>query len=500
MMVEDWVASLSTASFFSWLSGWSGVVSIVYFLTILFTVVIVVLDKKSPTSATLWITVLVLLPVVGLVLYIFFGRNFRHRPLLDRKEAINLAYVDSRIAPFAVPLTSGSKKPYLVNRKIHVARLLVNNNRSPVFLGNDITTYHHGRDAFPALLEDIRNAKRYIHMEYYIIESDRIGNEIADALIERAENGVEVRLIYDDVGSFALPKRYKRRLKAAGVQVYPFEKVRFPLFATRINYRNHRKITVIDGTIGHMGGMNIADKYIEGDRKLGAWRDTQIRMLGPAVTALHGVFLSDWKFVTKGEDLNMYDLMPSVVQVCDANIPVQIAASGPDSDWESIMQAFFLAISRAKKYIYITTPYFIPNESILTALRAATLSGVDVEILLPYKSDVVTVLWATRSYVGSLLDAGISVYFFKAGFNHSKIMMIDGELAAVGSANMDIRSFEDHFEVASFIYDREVTRDLEMQFRRDVMESHLVTREEWNSRGFMDRFKNGVARLFSPLF
>ena len=499
-MFENWLSALDTVPVLSWLGEWSELITIVYFFTILFTVVIVVLDKKSPQTATLWITVLVLLPIVGLVLYMFLGRNFRRRPHLGRKEMINLAYVDSRIAPYVAPLGDERKIPLLVERKVHVARLLVNNNRSPVFLGNDVTTYHHGCDAFPALLEDIRSAKWYVHMEYYFIEEDKIGNTVADALIECAARGVEVRLIYDDVGSFALSRRYIRRLRRAGIQVYPFEKVRFPLLAMRINYRNHRKITVVDGAIGHMGGMNIADKYIEGDPELGPWRDTQIRIVGPAVTALHGVFLSDWKFVTKRETLDMYGYMPKAMPFCRANYPIQIAASGPDSDWESIMQAFFLAISRAKRYIYIATPYFIPNESILTALRAATLSGVDVEILLPYKSDVKAVLWATRSYVGSLLDAGISVYFFKAGFNHSKIMMVDGELAAVGSANMDIRSFEDHFEVAAFIYDESVTRELELQFLLDVQGSHRVTQEEWTNRRFIDRFKYSVARLFSPLF
>lgn len=486
--------------FTNWVNEWSALFAAIYFITIFATVVIVVLDKKSPATATLWITVLVLLPVAGLVLYVFFGRNFRHRPITVGKEMINLTHIDPRLAPFVVPLATKSEKPYLVDRKIHVARLLVNNNRSPVFLGNDVTTYHFGEDAFRALLEDIRNAKWYIHMEYFIIENDKIGNAVADALIERATHGVDVRLIYDDVGSFALPWRYKRRLRKAGVRVFPFEKVTFPLLATRINYRNHRKITVVDGEIAHMGGMNIADKYIEGDRKLGPWRDTQIRIVGPAVPALHRVFLSDYEFVTKKKTLDINAYIPTIIHSYPANIPIQIAASGPDSDWESIMQAFFLAISRAKRYIYISTPYFIPNESILTALRAATLSGVDVEILLPYKSDVKTVLWATRSYVGSLLDAGISVYFFKAGFNHSKIMMVDGELATVGSANMDIRSFEDHFEVASFIYDESVTRELEVQFVRDVMGSHKVTQEEWAKRKLSEKFKYGVARLFSPLF
>lgn len=489
-----------STSFLSALNSWSTFIAIIYLITILSTIVVVMLDKKNPTTATLWITVLVLVPVVGLVFYIFFGRNFRRRPHRHRKEPINLAKVDPCLVPYVVPLSTGKKRPYLVERKIHVARLLLNNNRSPVFWGNDVKTYHYGREAFPDLLEDLRSAKHFIHMEYFIVEDDKIGNAIADVLIERALAGVSVRFIYDDVGSILLSRRYKSRLKRAGVEIFPFEKVTFPLLATRINYRNHRKITIVDGLIGHMGGINIADKYIEGDPKIGPWHDTQIRIVGPAVVALHGVFLSDWKFVTKGEALNPHDFFSKNMQFHEANIPIQIAASGPDSDWASIMQAFFLSISRAKKYVYITTPYFIPNESILTALRAAKLSGVDVKILLPSRSDVKFVLWATRSYVGTLLDAGISVYFFEAGFNHSKIMMIDGELAMVGSANMDIRSFEDHFEVAAFIYDTTVTRELEMEFLRDVMQSHAICPEEWAKRSLGDRFKDGFARLFSPLF
>lgn len=479
------------------IGGWSGLLILAYGLTIFFTVIVVIVDKREPSKATLWVVVLILLPIVGFVLYIFFGRNFRRRRIFRRKEPMDLSEFEESIARNIVDLRS-SDLPEELERNRHIARLIMNNNFSPVLGGNGVSVYHSGEMAFKALLEDISQATRYIHLEYYIFRADEIGRRIGNILIERAQAGIDVRIIYDSVGSFGLSRRFVRQLKRAGIRILPFQEITFPFLASRLNYRNHRKILVVDGVIAHMGGMNVADKYIHGDPKVGRWHDTQVRIQGPAVAALHEVFLADWSFVSRTPEPENH--FQTEFTSLPGQTPIQVAASGPDSDWASIMQAFFLAISRARRYIYLCTPYFVPNESILTALRTAALSGVDVKVLLPNRSDSRFVQWATRSYIQSLLEAGIKVYQFNGGFNHSKIMMVDGELATVGSANMDIRSFEDNFEVVAFIYDSTVTGILESEFLRDALASTQLNLESWLARPFHIRFKDAFARLFSPLF
>jgi cardiolipin synthase A/B len=341
-------------------------------------------------------------------------------------------------------------------------------------------------------------AESSIHIEFYIVSDDKIGNRIKDVLIKKAQEGIEVRLVFDDVGSWSLPKKYINSLKQAGVSVHSFMEVKFPLLTSKVNYRNHRKIIVVDGKVGFIGGINIADRYLEGNKELGPWRDTLIKLKGEAVNSLQAIFLVDWYFVT-GQDISDQSKYFSSQEVKSYH-PIQITASGPDSDWASIMQAFFLAITKAKHHIYIASPYFVPNESILTALKTASLSGVDVRIMLPGKSDSTVVYWSSLSYVSELLDAGIKVYLYQNGFNHSKILMIDSSFASVGSANMDIRSFEDNFEIAAIIYDEHLTTFIENSFLNDLSKSKLVTEQEWSLRSHKYNLKESIARLFSPLF
>lgn len=481
-------------------ASWSSVVTVVYALTIAVTVLIVILDNHNPTKALLWVLVLVLLPVGGMVFYIFFGRNLRRQHLYKHKPQINVSNVAAELAPVTCSVQQASALPPSVQENLHVARLLVNNDSSPIFRGNQVSVYHSGQEAFTALLEDLRLARRFIHMEFYIFSADSIGQAVAEVLIAQAQAGVEVVLIYDDVGSFMLPKRFVRRLEAGGVRAKPFQRVFFPWLSSKVNYRNHRKIVVVDGQVAHMGGMNIAEKYVLGDRNLGPWHDTQLRIVGPAVLPLHRIVLKDYDFVNRDEPPRA-DTYPYVMpKPLGENVKIQVAASGPDSDWASIMHAFFVAIAKAQRYIYITTPYFIPNESILTALRTSALSGVDVKLLLPSKSDSAAVNKATKSYIGTLLEAGVQVYLFKNGFNHSKVILVDGTLATVGSANMDIRSFENNFEVCSFIYDAAITRQLEEEFIHNALQSHRVSPVEWGQRRWPERLAQAVARLFSPLF
>ncbi|MFI3295945.1 MAG: cardiolipin synthase, partial [Rikenellaceae bacterium] len=323
--------------------------------------------------------------------------------------------------------------------------------------------------------------------------------EIGEILMEKARQGVEVRLLYDDVGSWKLKRSFISRLRKAGVRVHCFMPVVFPWLSSRMNYRNHRKIIVIDGKVGYTGGMNIADRYMQGTKKIGKWRDTHLRLEGGAVHMLQVTFVTDWFFATKE---NLFSLIENYLTnpvSIEGGVSVQIATSGPDSNWASIMQGFFTLIARATHHIYISTPYLIPNRPILTSLKAAALSGVDVRIMLPENSDSRLAHWATRSYITELLEAQVKLYLYKAGFNHSKVICVDGSFCSVGSVNIDERSFNDNFEITAMIYHRETTLELERSFLKDLEQCYKPTLFQWNNRKHKDNIKEGIARLFSPL-
>lgn len=459
----------------------------------------VILDKRDPSKTTVWVLILLLVPVFGLVFYLFFGQNHRKKKIFSRKELVDLKRIEE-ITKTQLQEIRAEKYMSIpaVAANIKIITLLLNNSKALLTLNNSVKILQTGSKTFQSILHDIDQAQDSIHMEFYIVASDDIGNLIKDKLIAKAQSGVTVRLIYDDVGSWQLPKKFIRELKEAGVEVYPFMKVTFPFLTSKVNYRNHRKIIVIDGKVGYMGGMNIADRYHKGDNTLGTWYDTVLRIEGEAVKSLQIIFFVDWFYVSNVVVSDITKYFPN--HMPDEMHTLQIAVSGPDSDWASIMQAFFVAITRAKKHIYIATPYFIPNESILTALKTASLSGIDVKILLPGKSDSTIVYWSSISYVSELLEAGIKVFLFQGGFNHSKITMIDGMFSSVGSANMDIRSFEDNFELLAMVYDQELTLTLEEQFLNDLERSKQICPAAWSKRKGMQLFKESFARMFSPLF
>lgn len=471
----------------------------VYLITVLSTAIMVVHEKRDPAKTSTWVLLLIMLPIVGLIFYIFFGQNRRKEKIFNRKGLRDLEQIESLSRSQVIKLRN---QRYSISEKItsnlNIITLLLNNSKALLTEYNEVRIFQNGKEAFDSMIDALNEARESIHIQFYIISDDKIGNRIREILIEKALAGVSVRLLYDDVGSWSLPKRYIRSLQRAGVEVFPFMEVKFPMLTSKVNYRNHRKIIVVDGKVGFVGGMNIADRYIEGSKRLGKWRDTQLRIEGEAVQSLQVIFLVDWYFVSGQVITDRKKYFPG--HRVESYHPIQITASGPDSDWSSIMQAFFLAITRATHHIYISTPYFIPNESILTALKTAALSGIDVRIILPGRSDSTVVYWSSLSFVSELLEAGIKVYLYMEGFNHSKILMIDGSFASVGSANMDIRSFEDNFEIAAIIYDQQITEELEKSFLRDVRRSKRITVEEWEKRPLKNSYKEAIARLFSPLF
>ena len=438
-----------------------------------------------------------LLPVLGMVLYLNFGRNFRKEKLFSRKGLADYLSIKT-FEPFQVDRLDDEfiqKDPKLSSKR-HIMQLLLNNSKALLTSKNKVEILHNGADTFSSILEALRHAQSHIHLEYYIYEDDEIGNEIANVLIEKAGEGVEVRFIYDDVGSWGLKKPFIRKLENAGIEVWPFMPVRLPLFTHRINYRNHRKILIVDGVIGYVGGINVADKYIHGEKEVGFWRDTHIKLEGDAVQSLQAVFLTDWFFVSQNS-INDTRYFPSH-SIEDRHL-VQITASGPDSDWASIMQTYFMAIVTAAQHIYISTPYFIPNESILTALKTAALSGVEVKILLPGRSDVSIHLWSSMSFVTGLLRAGAEIYIYKKGFNHGKLLMVDGIFGSVGTANMDLRSFDKNFEVNALLYDEPAVLQLEEAFLDDLTFSKKLELEEFEKRPVQKKIKESLARMVSPL-
>jgi len=459
----------------------------------------VVREKRDPVKTTTWVLILILLPIAGLIFYIFFGQYHRKEKIFNRKELRDLEQIEnlSRLQIVNLHKENLKQNPKIADN-LSIITLLLNNSKSLLTEYNEIEIFQEGKEAFDSIVDVLNSATSTIHIEFYIVSDDKIGNRIKDILIEKAKAGIEVRFVFDDVGSWSLPKKYIRSLAEAGISIHPFLEVKFPMLTSKVNYRNHRKLIVVDGKVGFVGGMNIADRYIEGNEELGPWRDTMIKLRGEAVHSLQVIFLVDWYFVTGQIISDRQKYFPE--HVVTSYHPIQITSCGPDSDWASIMQAFFLAITKAKHHIYIASPYFVPNESILTALKTASLSGVDVRIMLPGKSDSTVVYWSSLSYVSELLDAGIKVYLYQNGFNHSKILMIDGSFSSVGSANMDIRSFEDNFEVAALIYDEQITNFLEKSFLADLSKGKEVVSDEWALRSRKYNLKESVARLFSPLF
>jgi cardiolipin synthase len=468
-----------------------------YLLIVVSIIVGIVREKRDPVKSLAWIAFIAFVPILGIAVYVLFGRNWRKRKMFSRKGILDEEWIETvserQFTRLSDPALEATPE---IENNIGTIRLMLGNSRALLTIHNRVTVLQNGKATFASLYEALKGATHSIHLEYYIFENDRIGRQVESILRKKAREGVEVRLIYDGVGTLWTEGSIFRRLRRAGVQVECFMPVAFPWLTSRVNYRNHRKIAVIDGEVAYTGGINIAERYLVGTR-LGRWRDIHLRIEGEAVKMLQGVFITDWHFVRPGEQLRAEDYFrpTDITGIC----PVQIAVSGPDSDWSVIMQGFFSAITKAREKIYISTPYFTPNAALLTALKVAALSGIDVRLLIPGRSDSRLVYWATRSYVQELLEAGIKVYMYQGGFNHSKLIIIDDDFCSVGSANIDIRSFEDNFEISALVYDRAVTGELKAGYEADLRSSRLVTLPEWDKRSNWKGALESLARLLSPL-
>jgi cardiolipin synthase A/B len=471
------------------------IINIIWGFTIIVVITVLLLENQSPSKTLSWILILVFLPIAGFVLYLLFGRNYRKRKLYSAKERS-----DQRELRALSKVQLDENRSYFegTDHKIvqQITKLFENNNKAFLSFNNDVEILTDGVETFSHLTKAISDADFSIHLQFFVIENDNTGKKLQELLIKKAREGVSVRVLYDAVGCWRLNRKYIDPLKRAGVTIAPFSPVEFPSINSRLNFRNHRKIGVIDGKIGFVGGVNIADKYLHLSKYYGYWRDTHLQITGKAVHSLQALFFADWAFCT-GEHLFTKEHFPEVTT--EAYNPVQIVSSGPDSNWESIMQGYFAMISLALKNINIVTPYLILNESILTAIKVAALSGIDIKIVVPKKPDHLLVFWGSRSYFEELIQAGVKIYIYQKGFIHSKIMTIDGMVSSIGTANMDIRSFTQNFEVNAFIYSYELTKRLDEVIAEDLQNSKMITWDELQNKPIHSRIAESTARLFSPL-
>ena len=484
--------------------NWILLAEIVYIIIVILVCARVVYDTQSTTKTLAYLLAVVFLPFLGIIIYFSIGINYRKRKIYSKK-IYNNAQVElemqKRIMELSQTIFTTRSESVKTFKKL--ANLILAKSLSPITQGNNVTLLLNGENKFPKVLEALQNAKHHIHIEYYIYEADDIGCKIIDLLIQKAQEGVIVRFVYDDFGSREIRKKQVPRLKAAGVAVFPFYKIKLIALANRLNYRNHRKIIVVDGVIGFVGGINVSDKYINAveSKNVLFWRDTHLRIQGPAVSTLQYIFMGDWNYCSGEKLAPDTKYFPEVKEAYQSNSNkiVQIAASGPDSDSPLIQQTLLQAINLAKVEILITTPYFIPGESILESLVIAAASGTKIKLLVPGISDSLLVNYAARSYYSRLLNAGVEIYLYQKGFVHAKTLVADKQLAIVGTANMDLRSFDLNFEVNALVYDEDIAQELSRAFYEDLNYATIIDVATWNSRSKFTQLLEKFAGLFSPL-
>lgn len=461
---------------------------LVYLAVILFTIVIVLLDNRNPVKTMAWVLVLVFLPVVGLAFYFFFGRNTRKERLISKKGFSRLSKRPMAEYQAQEALGDFTGRNQLIPFFHRVSNALP-------FEGNDVQVFTDGYSMYQELFRRIAKAKHHIHLEFYIFEDDAVGRLLRDLLIDKAREGVSVRLLYDDVGCWDVNPMFYDEMLCEGIEVRSFLKVRFPQFTSKVNYRNHRKLAIIDGKVGFIGGMNIALRYLKGV-PWGVWRDTHICLKGKAVYGIQTAFLTDW-FAVDRTLLTSAQYFPKMDSV--GTSVAQIVTSDPVGEWHDIMLGLVKAISCAQRYIYVETPYFLPTEQVMAAFQTAALSGVDVRLMIPKKADAFITHKGTMSYLDELMKSGVKVYFYRAGFLHSKLWVADDEWASVGSTNLDFRSFEHNFEANAFFYDEKTVCTMKEIFLEDMKKCMTLSQKIWDKRSFKNKIVESVVRLLAPL-
>lgn len=481
---------------------WLLMLEVLYLVVLSFTCFRIVYDTRSVSKTLAYLLFAIFVPFFGILFYFSFGINYRKRKIYKHKLGLDDKFKQE------MNMLLGAEN---LDEAIHIHRELTHSkrliklmanpksNRSVLLPNNDVKILLNGEQKFEVLLEDLKNAQHHIHIEYYIYENDTVGNEIKDILIQKAAQGVKVRLIYDDFGSKSIRSNIVKELRNNRVEAYPFNKVRLLLLANRLNYRNHRKIVVIDGCIAYTGGINISDRYINNGTNRTYWRDTHIRILGTGALALQRIFISDWNFCSNqrlpvnGQKFFPYKNMPHY-----GDVKLQVLSSGPDSDQPNILFATLQAIQNAKQEILLTTPYYIPDEFLQQSLVMAALGGVKIKLLVPNQGDSKVVDFVSRIYFEELLQTGVEIYLYQKGMIHAKTFVIDEAVASVGTANLDLRSFDLNFEVSTLIYDVQLSKSLKANFMDDLKQSQQLLYTRWVKRSLWIKILEKILRLVSP--
>ncbi len=477
---------------------WTFLLLVNYLLAIGIAVTIL-LKNDNPVKTLTYLFALATLPFLGLLVYYLVGIDHRKNKIFEKKYLTDNRKLDNWRKQFSMsPEQQDNFRERFGPGLFKVYQLLHYNERAILTFENDLDILINGEAKFPRLLQDLEKASHHIHMEYFVLYDDETGMPVIDMLCRKAREGVNVRLIYDDVGS-RLSAGTKKRMSDCGVLHFPFMPVAFTRFTGKFNYRDHRKIVIVDGLIGYVGGINIRRKYdnsIPGERY---WRDTHLRIQGPATGSLQASFLLSWDFVSEDVTSIQKELFPEQKPTSQDPVAVQIAASGPDSDYANIMEALFTAINNAREYVYITTPYLIPNSSIMTAMTTAARSGVDIRVIIPYQSDSWAAQYATDSYIERMLESGVRIFRYTKGFVHAKTLVLDDVFTSIGTANLDYRSFTINFEINALLYSETKARQMKEIFLKDLEETDEVLLDRWLERGITRKLQESLNRLWAPL-
>lgn len=454
----------------------------------------IILYGSRPTKSLSWLLIIILFPFIGIILYIIFGINRRKFKFFKLKQTVRRRlYKES----FDQELIKDYQIQFDDKICSKLSQLMKKSSGFTTLSGNKINILQDGQTTFDTIFTALEKAKKFIHLQYYILEEGELVDKLYEVVKKKIQENVEVRVLYDAIGSYSLKKNTILRFKNIGVKIFPIMPLHYGSFLFTLNYRNHRKILIIDGEIGFTGGINISDKYINPESDLGIWDDTHMYLNGPAVDHLHRVFIKDYYFASDKELLLADRYLPKIKKTGD--VPIQIVSSGPDSDHPSIMQQYITMINLAEKYIHISNPYFIPNSAMLESLRVAALSDVKIKLLIPRKSDSWLAKYSVLSFLEELLFLGIEVYQQKEDFLHSKLIIIDDKIASVGSGNFDHRSFEHNFETNVLIYDENISKELSKHFLKDCDTSTLLNYESFKNRSLKMKLLEGIARFFNPL-
>ncbi|WP_273565643.1 cardiolipin synthase [Maribacter halichondriae] len=466
---------------------WTTILLILYVIIAISIVISILLHGAKPSKTLAWLLAIFTVPVGGIILYLLLGRNRRKNKLLKLKKNTF----------FNLPRPSTSHMASIGGKYRKLMILVYHNSHFPPTENNRLQLLKDGKMTFESIFDALERARTQIHLQYYIFEEGELADRLLLLFEQKIDQGVSIRMIYDSIGSFSLSKPYLEKLRAIGVEVYPFLPFRFGRFLSSLNYRNHRKIIVVDGTVAFTGGINISDKYLKGDPALGNWHDMHLRLEGSAADHLDNVFAMDWFLVSQRsiEPLSR----PNKIIADNSGKLVQIASGGPDDDFPSLEQAYFTIINKAKDYLYITNPYVIPGQAIMQALQSAALGGVDVRLMVSENADNKIVNWCVRSYFETLLKSHVKIYLFPDGFLHSKIIVSDDTIATIGTANLDDRSFEQNYEVNAIVYDKTFTEELKKDFLKEANVSKILSYHEYLERPWSDKLKEGFGKVFSPV-